>query len=76
MTGRKVGERGGPGEKEEITRRQNVQSHGWGGRDGEGGRERWRGGAGGEEMEESISNFSAEFTVDSFPIRLAWNNKV
>lgn len=69
MTGRKVGERGGPGEKEGMTRRQNVQSHGWGGRDGERGE-------GGAEMEESISNFSAEFTVDSFPIRLAWNNKV
>lgn len=27
-------------------------------------------GAGGGEMEGSISNFSAEFTVDSFPIRL------
>lgn len=69
MTGRKVGERGGPGEKDGITRRKNVQFHGWGGRDGERGE-------GGEEMEESISNFSVEFTVDSFPIRLAWNNKV
>lgn len=34
-------------------------------------RERWRErGDVGEEMGGSISNFSAEFTVDSFPIRL------
>lgn len=53
-----------------ITRRENVQSQSCRGRGG-GGAERGRGrGWGGGEMEGSISNFSAEFTVDSFPIRL------
>ncbi len=33
-------------------------------------------GEGGEEMEGSISNFSPEFTVDGFPIRLGENSKV
>lgn len=55
---------GGKGGK--ITRRENVHSQSCRARGG-GGAERGRGGG---EMEGSISNFSAEFTVDSFPIRL------
>lgn len=30
----------------------------------------------GEEIEGSISNFSAELTVDVFPIMLGWKTKV
>lgn len=56
-------ERGGLNEREGITRWENVQSQSQRGGD----RERGEGGA---EMVGSISNFSAEFTVDSFPIRL------
>lgn len=41
-----------------------------GGAVGEGGREEGRG------LEGSISNFSAELTVDGFPIRLGDNTKV
>lgn len=59
----RVIERGGLNEREGITRRENVQSQSQRGGDGERGE-------GGAEMEGSISNFSAEFTVDSFPIRL------
>lgn len=56
-------ERGGLDEREGITRKEYVQSQSQ-------REERWREQEVGEEMEESISNFSADFTVDSFPIRL------